>query len=201
MAQRTMSKREARKRKMHGRRQRQQMTPIILVMLGVLLLGGAYFLVSSRNQPVVVTTASSYTAEDIVYGEPLQAIHEMTGSSAGLISFLPKDGPQPRIAVSEDFYGFGSIGATEVVTHDFVIQNLGEAPLTIHRAYTTCGCTTADFTATVIPPGKVVVMTLILDAGYHDVRGQTVRRGVIIESNDPDNSEIELWTQASVLDS
>lgn len=199
MAQRIMNKRELRKRKMQGRRQRQQMTTIMLVVLGVLLLGGAYFLTSSRDQPV--KAASNFTAEDIVYGEPLHAIHEMTGSSSGTISFLPKDGPQPRIAVSEDFFSFGSIGATAIVEHDFVIQNLGEAPLTINRAYTTCGCTTADFTATVIPPGKVVVMNLILDAGYHDVRGQTVRRGVIIESNDPDNPEIELWTQASVLDS
>ncbi|KAA3644106.1 MAG: DUF1573 domain-containing protein [Chloroflexi bacterium] len=199
MAKEKLSKREARRQKMNRRRQRQRLTPILLMALGALLIGGAYFLVSSRDQPV--KAASNFTTEDIVYGEPLHAIHEMTGASTGTIAFLPKNGPQPKIAVSEDFYSFGSIGATEIVTYDFVIQNVGEAPLTINRAYTTCGCTTADFTATEIPPGKVVVMTLTLDAGYHDVRGQTVRRGVIIESNDPDNPEIELWTQASVLDS
>jgi hypothetical protein len=70
--------------------------------------------------------------------------------------------------------------------------------LTIHRAYTTCGCTTAEFSSTVIPTGKVAVMKIVLDAGFHDVRGQTVRRGVIIENNDPNNSQIEIWTQAKV---
>jgi hypothetical protein len=38
------------------------------------------------------------------------------------------------------------------------------------------------------------------DAGFHDARGQTVRRGIIIENNDPTNPQIELWAQASVRD-
>ncbi|MFQ5614857.1 MAG: DUF1573 domain-containing protein [Anaerolineales bacterium] len=128
----------------------------------------------------------------------MHAIHEMDGSKLSEIPFLPKDGPQPKIAVSQDFYSFGSIGPQEVVTYEFALFNQGNAPLTISRAYTTCGCTTADFTATIIPPGKVSLMTLTLDAGYHDVRGQTVRRGVIIENNDPQNPTLEIWTQAAV---
>jgi hypothetical protein len=85
-----------------------------------------------------------------------------------------------------------------VVTYDFAIANTGNAPLTINRAYTTCGCTTAEFTATVIPPGKMSVVTMILDAGFHDVRGQTVRRGIIIENNDPETPQVEIWAQATV---
>ena len=92
----------------------------------------------------------------------------------------------------------GSIGPTDVVTYDFVITNMGEAPLTINRAYTTCGCTTASFTATVIPPGKVSLITMRMDAGYHDVRGQTVRRGIIIENNDLETPQVEIWAEASV---
>jgi hypothetical protein len=114
------------------------------------------------------------------------------------IPFLPQDGPQPKIAVSEDFFNFGSVGLKDMVTHDFALFNRGNAPLTISRAYTTCGCTTADFTATVIPPGKVAIMTLTLDAGFHEVGGQTVRRGVVIENNDPNNPTMEIWTQAAV---
>ena len=85
-----------------------------------------------------------------------------------------------------------------MVQHEFAIANVGDAPLTISRAYTTCGCTTADFTATVIPPGKVSIMTLTFDAGFHDAGGQTVRRGVIIENNDARNPQVEIWTQAAV---
>ena len=135
---------------------------------------------------------------DIVYEQPLFAIHEMDGTTVDQVAFLPKDGPQPKMVLSEDFHNFGSINPSDVVRYEFVIANQGDAPLTISRAYTTCGCTTAEFTGTVIPPGKVVIVTMILDAGYHDVRGQTVRRGIIIENNDPTNPQVELWAQASV---
>ena len=85
-----------------------------------------------------------------------------------------------------------------MVRRKFVIRNEGAAPLTIVRAYTTCGCTTAEFSARVIPPGKLAVVTLIFDAGFHDARGQTVDRGIIIENNDRDNSQAEIWTRAAV---
>ena len=56
----------------------------------------------------------------------------------------------------------------------------------------------ADFTARVIPPGKAALVTLVFDAGFHDVRGQTVKRGIIIENNDRGKSKAEIWTRASV---
>lgn len=137
-----------------------------------------------------------YDPEEIAYDLPLHAVHEM--GDGPTILFLPKDGPQPQIVINERFYDFGIIGATDIVTREFIIANTGEAPLTISRAYTTCGCTTADFTSAIIPPGKVSIMTIVLDAGFHDVTGQTVRRGVIIENNDPKRSSTEIWIQASV---
>ena len=86
----------------------------------------------------------------------------------------------------------------EIGQHEFVIANQGEALLTISRAYSTCGCTMAEFSASVIPPGKVSIVTMVYDAGFHDARGQTVRRGIIIENNDPKNPQVELWVQATV---
>ncbi len=136
--------------------------------------------------------------EDIVYDSPMHAIHEMNGASLSSIPFIPKDQPQPKIFVSEATYDFGTVGAIAVVSHEFVIQNIGEGTLTISRAYTTCGCTTADFTSTIIPPGKAAIMTLTFDAGYHDARGQTVTRGIFIENNDPNLPQLEIWTQAVV---
>ena len=181
------------------RRQKQNQRTI---QLGLILFGGllivlsGYWLLAGRSRPA--TAGSDYNPEDVVYDRPFRAIHEMDGAKLGEIPFLPRAGPQPTIAVSADFHDLGVIGAQDVVTYEFVIFNQGEAPLTISRAYTTCGCTTADFTATVIPPGKVSIMTLTLDAGFHDITGQTVRRGVIIENNDPDNPQMEIWVQASV---
>jgi hypothetical protein len=110
----------------------------------------------------------------------------------------PKNQAQPRIQVPEKYYDFGVVGPQDVVEREFIIRNSGEAPLTISRAYTTCGCTTAEISATVIPPGQVATVKLFFDAGYHDATGQTVRRGLIIENNDPSFSQAEIWIQASV---
>ena len=193
-----MSKRNSKSISRYARRSKQQQQRLTLSLIfgGIVFITLGLVLVFGGSDSAEAKI--DYSPDDIVSDTPFVAIHEMGPSTVSMINFLPKDGPQPEIAVSEAFYDFGSIGATEVARHDFIIANQGDAPLTINRAYTTCGCTTAEFSSTVIPPGKVVVMTLVLDAGYHDVRGQTVRRGVIIENNDPNNPEIEIWTQADV---
>ncbi len=179
------------------RKKQQTIIGLVLAGIGIILIGLTWYFIAD---PGSAQARFEYSEADVVYSRPMQAVHEMSGSGLDTIPFLPKDGPQPKIALLEDFYNFGSVGSTEIASHDFVIANRGNAPLTLSRAYTTCGCTTADFTGTVIPPGKVVVVTMNFDAGFHDARGQTVRRGIIIENNDPTNPQIELWAQASVRD-
>jgi len=167
----------------------------MITSFGLILIGlAAYFIIDAS----VAKPSSSYQPEDVVYDQPIKAVHEMSETALESVIFLPQDGPQPKIVLFEKFFNFGSIGPTDVVSHEFVIANQGDAPLTISRAYTTCGCTTANFTATIIPPGKVAIVTIVYDAGYHDARGQTVRRGIIIENNDPKNPQVELWAQATV---
>jgi hypothetical protein len=166
----------------------------VVVIGGLLLLFGLAYAYWSGGQTAV--PAFAYDHNDVVVDGPFTAVHDM--SEGPEIPFLPADGPQPKITVSETFYNFGSIGPREVVQRTFAIRNDGDAPLTISRAYTTCGCTIAEFSASVIPPGKVAEVTLIFDAGFHDSRGQTVRRGIIIENNDPRQPQAEIWVQANV---
>lgn len=170
---------------------------IVAIVVGAGLIVSA--IVMLRGGGTTQATSFDYGLEDISYTSPIQAVHEMEAGPP--IPFLPKNGPQPSVELNEVFYNFGSVGPTEVVTHEFAIKNTGEAPLTINRAYTTCGCTIADFTSTVIPPGMVSLVTLRFDAGFHDTRGQTVRRGIIIENNDPDRPQAEFWAEASVRSS
>ncbi len=158
------------------------------------LLAGAYWYTSSGESPDQGPIA--YTEDEIAHARPFRAVHEMGGSVP--IPFLPTDRPQPKIAVPSTFYDFGVVGARQVVRREFLVRNEGEAPLTISRAYTTCGCTVADFTARVIAPGKAALITLIFDAGFHDVRGQVVKRGIIIENNDRTSSKAEIWVRAAV---
>lgn len=167
------------------------------IALGVvILIGTAIALVGAGLGVNDAGAAFEYEPEDVVRGAPIVAVHEMEVGPP--IPFLPASGPQPGIAVDQDFVNVGSVGPTDIVRLDFVIANTGEAPLTISRAYTTCGCTTAEVSAAVIPPGKVAEVSLIFDAGFHDTRGQVVRRGLILENNDPNRSNLEIWLQASV---
>ena len=191
--------RRARKGGRKRRSKQQRLLPIALIAAGALLLVGilGYLLFQSGAE----TRAFDFESAKVAYDEPLHAVHEMDMPGMNMskpIPYLPPDGPQPAIYIPTTFYDFGSIGPTEVVTKEFIIANVGDAPLTISRAYTTCGCTTADFTSAVIPPGEISIVTIRLDAGFHDVRGQTVRRGLIIENNDPKNSNMEIWVRASV---
>lgn len=189
--------REARRERRRQAARRKRAIAGGLALAGIALVGSAVWLSTSTR--AAIEADFDYTPADVARESPFQAVHEMGASPP--IPFLPEDGPQPQIALNERFYNFGTIGPTEVVTREFVVANLGEAPLTISRAYTTCGCTTADFSASVIPPGKVVLINLRFDAGFHDTRGQTVRRGIIIESNDPERPNAEIWVEAAVRSS
>ena len=189
--------RKERRRQAQQRARRKNTIAVVILVIALLVLAGSLYAYFSESQ--TATTALDYGPEDIVYDQPVHAVHEM-GEGAP-IPFLPRDQAQPTIAVSEKSYDFGSIGPTDVVKRTFVIFNTGNAPLTISRAYTTCGCTTADITTSLIPPGKVAEVTLTFDAGFHDTAGQTVRRGLIIENNDPRQPQAEYWIQASVRNS
>jgi len=141
-----------------------------------------------------------YTPADVVYGEKIRAVHAMSPSNNSQYPNLTSSSStaKPEIRLSEKYYDFGAVNADQILTRTFVIANSGQSTLVIQRAYTTCGCTSADFTATEIPPGKVALMTLQFDTGYHDLHGTTVRRGVMIETNDPEHPTQEIWIQASV---
>jgi hypothetical protein len=165
------------------------------LIIALVFIGGAVLLLVAgallANRPVELVSEG-----DIVRGRMLRATHQMGEGEP--IPLLPKDGPQPNVIVDEAFHDFGRIGPDDVVTRTFVVRNDGDAPLTISRAYTTCGCTTAEVSADEIPPGKAVTVELVFDAGFHESAGQTVRRGVILENNDPDQPQTELWVQAEV---
>jgi hypothetical protein len=167
---------------------------VTLLIIGVVLLGVG--LVSYITSPPSANASTKYDPADVVTDQPVLAVHDMGEGPA--VSFLPASQAQPKIQIPEKSFNFGMIGPRDVVEREFIIRNVGDAPLTISRAYTTCGCTTAEISASVIPPGKVATIKLVFDAGFHDATGQTVRRGLIIENNDPQQSQAEIWVQATV---
>lgn len=184
----------------HVKQRRRSNRPELLIALALIavvlmLVGlGAYF---TQRWPSS-SAGEEFPGETIAAGRAIRAVHEMGGGKP--IPFLPQGGPQPAVEVPQAFHDFGRIGSKDIVTQTFLVRNTGDAPLTISRAYTTCGCTTAEISADVVPPGQAVTVKLRFDAGFHDAAGQTVRRGVILENNDPEQPQVELWVQAEVTD-
>lgn len=176
------------------RQRRKSRISLLIGVLGILLLAASMTLYVRQERGA--EAAMAYAAADVAREAPFVAEHEM--GEGPPIPFLPAGEAQPRIVVPEMRYDFGRIGPQDVVERTFLVRNEGQAPLTISRAYTTCGCTIAEFSSSVIPPGKVATVRVVFDAGFHDTAGQTVSRGIIIENNDPNQSQAEIWIQAAV---
>ncbi len=187
-------KRRVRRQKAKGQSRRKNTIAAAILVIALFVMVGSLYAYFAGSK--TAAAAFEYGPEDVVYGQPIHAIHEM--GEGPPIPFLPRDQAQPAIVVPEKSYDFGKIGPVDVVERTFVVGNTGDAPLVISRAYTTCGCTAADISARLIPPGKVAKITVTFDAGFHDTAGETVRRGLIIENSDPRNSQAEIWIQAEV---
>lgn len=167
------------------------------VTLGVFLFAlFLYGVLAFGNSSSIVR----YSPSDVVYGNEFRAVHDMNSAVNAKLPSISYETVSaiPKIQMSEYFYDFGSVNSHEILSRTFVIANIGNVKLVIEKAYTTCGCTVADFTAKEIPPGKVALMTIHFDTGFHDMRGTTVRRGVVLETNNPEQPVQEIWIQASV---
>lgn len=162
---------------------------VLLALLAIMLAGCASD--HSRETPV-------YDPETVVYDQPLHGEYE-TDTSRTSIAYVPGGGPRPAMHVPDDYVDLGRLGLGEVATHTFVVSNMGSATLTITRLYTTCTFMEADLTASVIPPGRVALLTVTLDLSEHsDSTLGMVRRGVILESNDSQQPETTLWVRADI---
>jgi hypothetical protein len=190
--------RRVRQRSRASRSRRTRLASALLVVsAGLALSLLSFWLWYGASEPSFADAGSDYNPADVVRDQGLHGTHVM-GASQTPVPFVPTSGPQPKLTIPHEKWSFGTVGPTDVVDHTFVLRNDGEAPLTIRRIYTTCGCTTAELSAKVIPPGKVALLRLIFDAGYHDTRGQYVRRGVVIENNDPTRRKVTVWADAIV---
>ncbi len=71
------------------------------------------------------------------------------------LGVLPAQQKQAVISAKETIYDFGEINEADgKVSHTFVIDNTGDAPLVLTRVIASCGCTTPEWTKEPIAPGK-----------------------------------------------
>ena len=74
-----------------------------------------------------------------------------------LVALLSLTGPAlagPQLTFDKNVYDFKKVIQGKDVIHSFTFRNTGDAPGTITRVSSSCGCTVANVSDKVIPPGK-----------------------------------------------
>jgi hypothetical protein len=67
----------------------------------------------------------------------------------------------------------------------------------IQNLVTSCGCTTAELSSNVIPPGQRADLTVTFDPDFHPTEGEVVRL-VWFATNDPTQPWVEVRFTAEV---
>jgi len=109
----------------------------------------------------------------------------------------PANGPLPRLDMPNASHDFGRIPKRPDVAHVFAVQNTGDADLEIRNLVTSCGCTVAQLSSSIIPPGERADLTVTFDPDFHETKGQVVRL-VWFATNDPTQPGIEVRINAEV---
>lgn len=100
---------------------------------------------------------------------------------------VPNGAPRPKISVKPANRDLGYIGSREVINLNYFVLNEGDEELVVDSLATSCGCTTAELSNNIIPPGHRADLKVRFDAGFHKVeRGEKVVRAVWLRTNDPD---------------
>ncbi|MDP2607088.1 MAG: DUF1573 domain-containing protein [Deltaproteobacteria bacterium] len=100
---------------------------------------------------------------------------------------LPKGTPQPDVTVTPTNRDLGSVGSKDVVNLNYAVVNEGNEDLLVDSVVTSCGCTTAELSNSIIPPGRRADLKVHFDVGFHKMApGEQVVRIVWMKTNDPD---------------
>jgi len=139
----------------------------------------------------------------------LLPLAEPEGALTGIhdVELIPQQTPAPQPAPSgvpvaqlempSASYDFGRISTRGNVAHVFAVQNTGTADLVVSNLVTSCGCTIAELSSSVIPPGQRADLSVVFDPDFHEVQGE-VTRLVWFATNDPTQPWVEVRITADV---
>ncbi|HVB81262.1 MAG TPA: DUF1573 domain-containing protein [Candidatus Binataceae bacterium] len=113
--------------------------------------------------------------------------------SAGSALLGPEPGAvaagAPRAEVADPVYNFGTALSGPPISHVFMLKNVGDAPLEIKSVNSSCGCTAAKPSKTILAPGEVSTITASVDTHFEQGHSLSV---VTLITNDPANASLQL---------
>jgi hypothetical protein len=118
--------------------------------------------------------------------------------SAGLSQTIPSVWANvlagPSIFMPETKFDFGEVNEGVEITHEFIVENKGNADLRILKVSPDCGCTVARFDRVIPPGGKGKVR---LDLNLTGYKGR-VSKTSTLECNDPSQQSWKLVMHGTV---
>ena len=114
-------------------------------------------------------------------------------------------GPAPQLEAIETRHAFGTLGTGGVGSHEFVVRNAGDGPLTLRKGTTSCTCTVSDFEAIeggsadgtrVVPPGDETKIRVQWKA---KPPGGPFRQQATILTDDPRRPEVVFTVEGTVV--
>lgn len=120
-------------------------------------------------------------------GKPISGFHVMRVPTYAYKPLPPKGTPQADVTLTPTNRDLGYVGNKDVVDLHYAVVNQGNQDLIVDSMVTSCGCTTAELSNNIIPPGTRADLKVRFDAGFHQVEhGEQVVRLVWLKTNDPD---------------
>lgn len=102
----------------------------------------------------------------------------------------------PIISAEKRVQDIGKVETDSKVPAHFLIYNVGGKHLRINDVQTSCGCTVAQLSKTLIAPGDFARIDVTLDTS---IKLGQVRKQITVKSNDPQRPELPLFLVGQVL--
>lgn len=102
--------------------------------------------------------------------------------------------PQPKAVVDKPIFDAERVDVGDVIVHDFMVRNEGDAPLHVTDVRPTCGCTVADYDK-VIAPGETGKVHAELDTTGEQ---GGISKGITVLTDDPENPHLVLTIKALI---
>jgi hypothetical protein len=106
-------------------------------------------------------------------------------------------GKQPKVDVPEPNFNFGQMERGREKSHEFVIRNAGDAPLTLRVGPTSCKCTLSEVKNGTLQPGESTHARLEWSAKTD--RGP-LRVTATIHTNDPQQPDVVLTIDGEIVE-
>jgi hypothetical protein len=114
-------------------------------------------------------------------------------------------GPAPHAETAETRHAFGTLGTGGSGSHEFVVRNAGDGPLTLRKGTTSCTCTVSDFEA--IEGGSADGTRVVPPGGETKIRvqwkgkppGGPFRQQATILTDDPRRPEVVFTVEGTVV--